>query len=115
MSLTLMSAALLAASGMLSLCLGLERHYKQLLERVPARLVLQGLRVTGWLALAAGFATCVMTWGWAMGPVGWFGLTSLAGLALVMLSPYALRLLMALMGIGWLLVGLLALISLFGG
>ncbi len=27
-------------------------------------------------------------WGWAMGPVGWFGLISLAGLALVFLLPY---------------------------
>lgn len=113
MSLTLMSAGLLAASGMLSLCLGLERHYKQLLERAPARVVLQGLRMTGWLAVAASFAASIMTWGWAMGPVGWLGLMSLAGLALVMLSPYALRMLMALVGIGWLLVGLLALISLF--
>ena len=110
MNLALMSAALLAWSGMLGLCLGLERHYKQLLERVPTRLGLQSLRITGWLALAASFAASVATWGWAMGPVGWFGLMSVAGLALVMLSPYALRLLMTTMGIGWLVLGLLALI-----
>ncbi|RRV10709.1 DUF3325 domain-containing protein [Pseudomonas sp. v388] len=111
MSLALMSSALLAFSGMLSLCLGLERHYRQLLQRVPVTTRLHALRILGWTALAGGFATSVANWGWAMGPVGWLGLMSLAGLALVMLSPYALRLLMALLGIGWLLLGLLALIA----
>lgn len=105
-NLALTTAALLASSGMLSLCLGLERHYKQLLLRTPAKVVLRPLRVFGWLALAASFAASVSAWGWAMGPVGWFGLISLAGLALVMLSPYAMKLLITVTGIGWAMLGL---------
>ncbi|WP_371924742.1 DUF3325 domain-containing protein [Pseudomonas sp. R5(2019)] len=50
------------------------------------------LRIVGWLALAASFVYSIGGWGWAMGPVGWFGLISLAGLALVLLLPYAARL-----------------------
>lgn len=102
----LMTAPLLACSGMLSLCLGLERHYKQWLRGTPARPVLRALRAVGWFALAASFAASVSAWGWAMGPVGWFGLVSLAGLVLVMLSPYAMKLLIAALGIGWMMLGL---------
>lgn len=107
MSPALMGAALLALSGMLGLCLGLERHYKQLLAGQPRQVTLRTLRVLGWLALAASFVGCVVHWGWAMGPVGWFGLMSLAGFALVIWAPYAIRSLIAAAGIGWLLWGLL--------
>ena len=110
MSLALLTAALLASSGMFGLCLGLERHHRQLLQRPPRAVLLRALRALGWLALAASFASCVASWGWAMGPVGWFGLVSLTGLALVMLSPYVMRWLLALLFIGWLVVGLLALV-----
>lgn len=106
----LMGAALLALSGMLSLCLGLERHYKQLLASQPRQATLRILRGLGWLALAASFGGCVVNWGWAMGPVGWFGLISMAGFALVMWAPYAIRSLIAAAGIGWLLLGLLTLL-----
>ncbi|WP_434681649.1 DUF3325 domain-containing protein [Pseudomonas sp. R1-18] len=109
MSLALLTAALLASSGMFGLCLGLERHHRQLLQRPPRAGLLRALRALGWLALAASFASSVASWGWAMGPVGWFGLVSLTGLALVMLSPYVMRWLIALLFIGWLVVGLLTL------
>lgn len=110
MSLPLLSAALLAFSGMLGLCLGLERHYKQLLNARPNAVLLKTLRALGWLALAASFAACVTAWGWAMGPVGWFGMLSLAGLATAFWSTYAIRTLIAMAGVGWLVLGILALI-----
>lgn len=83
---------LLAYAGMLGLCQGLERHYKQVWQRVPAPWLRRGLRLLGWGLLAASFLACVAAWGWAMGPVGWFGLISLAGFALVLLLPYQPRL-----------------------
>ena len=46
--------------------------------------------------LAASFAACVAAWGWAMGPVGWFGQLSLAGFALVLLLTAGLSVFIAL-------------------
>jgi hypothetical protein len=91
MSIAWVASLLLAFSGMLGLCLGLERHFKQIWQRAPSPGLRRTLRTAGWLALAASFATCVLAWGWAMGPVGWFGLMSLAGISLVLLLPYAAR------------------------
>jgi hypothetical protein len=89
MSIAWVASLLLAFSGMLGLCLGLERHFKQIWQRAPSPGLRRTLRTAGWLALAASFATSVLAWGWAMGPVGWFGLMSLAGISLVLLLPYA--------------------------
>ena len=87
MSIAWVASLLLAFSGMLGLCLGLERHFKQIWQRAPSPGLRRTLRTAGWLALAASFATSVLAWGWAMGPVGWLGMVSLAGLALVFLMP----------------------------
>lgn len=84
----MIGAVVVAYVGMLALCLGLERHYKQVWGRAPARVLRVGLRVTGWLALALSFALCGAAWGWAMGPVAWFGVISLAGFGVAMLLPY---------------------------
>ncbi|CAD5106411.1 DUF3325 domain-containing protein [Zestomonas carbonaria] len=110
MSIALIAGLLLAYGGMLALCLGLERHYKQVWKR-PSSTLRRALRAAGWLALAASFAASVLAWGWAMGPVGWFGLISLAGFALVLLLPYAPRLAVVLAGVGWPLLGVLALVG----
>lgn len=110
MSLALIASLLLAYSGMLGLCLGLERHFKQIWQLVPSTLIRRVLRVGGWSALAGSFAASVFAWGWAMGPVGWFGLMSLAGITLVLLLPYAARLSIAIAGIGWPVLGVAAFI-----
>ena len=81
---------LLAYTGMLGLCLGLERHYRQIWQQVPP-----------------AFPACIQAWGAAMGPVGWFGLVSLTGFALVLLLPLAPRLalwLPAAGGVLWVLL-----------
>ncbi|MBI6854208.1 DUF3325 domain-containing protein [Pseudomonas cichorii] len=108
MSIALITSLLLAYSGMLGLCLGLERHYRQLSPRPLSRALRHTLRTAGWLALAASFFTSAQVWGWAMGPVGWLGLVSMTGLALVLLLPYAIRLAVGLSGGGWLLLGVFA-------
>ncbi|QQE87667.1 DUF3325 domain-containing protein [Azotobacter chroococcum] len=81
---------LLAYTGMLGLCLGLERHYRW--QQVPPAWLRRALRAAGWLALGLAFPACVQAWGVAMGPVGWFGLVSLMGFVLVLLLPHAPRL-----------------------
>ncbi|MHA6197384.1 DUF3325 domain-containing protein [Pseudomonas wadenswilerensis] len=105
MGVMLSTGLLLAYSGMLGLCLGLERHYKQVWQRVPGPRLRRALRLGGWLALAGSFAASVAAWGWAMGPIGWFGLISLAGLGLVLLLPYRARTAVWLALAGWPLLG----------
>lgn len=91
---------LFAYTGMLALCQGLERHYKQVWSQAGTNRLRVCLRVLGWLALGVSFAVCVSAWGWAMGPVGWLGAISLAGFALVLLLPYGPRLAVYLAGAG---------------
>lgn len=109
MSIAIATGLLLAYSGMLGLCLGIERHYKQVWQRLPAPPLCRALRLAGWLALAVSFVASVAAWGWAMGPIGWFGLISLAGLALVLLLPYRARLAVWLAAAGWPVLGVVAL------
>ncbi|ACO79842.1 hypothetical protein AvCA_36960 [Azotobacter vinelandii CA] len=98
---------LFAYSGMLGLCLGLERHYRQVWQKAPPPWLPRALRAAGWLALVLAFYACVTAWGAAMGPVGWFGMISLTGFALVLLLPFAPRLAVWLPAGGGLLWGVL--------
>ncbi|AXM95510.1 DUF3325 domain-containing protein [Pseudomonas plecoglossicida] len=89
----LMTGGLLFAyAGMLGLCQGIERHYKQVWNQGCPATLRRLLRGAGWLALALSLWLCAQAWGWAMGPVAWFAMMSLAGLLLVMLLPYRPRL-----------------------
>ncbi|GLX90565.1 hypothetical protein Pfra02_31330 [Pseudomonas fragi] len=78
--------------GMLALCQGLERHYKQVWKKVPPEGLRHLLRAAGWCSLALSFYFCGLAWGWAMGPIGWFGMLSLSGFGLLMVLPYRPRL-----------------------
>ncbi|WP_311136339.1 DUF3325 domain-containing protein [Pseudomonas hygromyciniae] len=66
----LIAALLLACAGMLGLCLGLERHYKQLWHRLPSPMLRCGLRGMGWVLLTASFAVSVQVWGLGHGASG---------------------------------------------
>lgn len=90
---------LFAYAGMLALCQGLERHYKQVWNRACPAIWRRVLRGTGWLALVFSLVLCAQAWGWAMGPVAWFAVMSLAGLVLVLLLPYWPRLAVGLVGL----------------
>lgn len=92
MTSTLLASLWLAYGGMLGLCLGMERHFKQVWQRTPDPMLRRALRLAGWLGLALSLVASVAAWGWPMGPVGWFGLLSLAGFGLVLLLPYQPRL-----------------------
>lgn len=85
-------SVLFAYAGMVALCLGLERHYKQVWGTPSTRVQRLVLRALGWAGLLVSLLLCAAGWGWAMGPVGWFGVISLAGLLLVGVLPYAPRL-----------------------
>lgn len=92
MTLPLVASLLLAYGGMAALCQGMPRNYKLAWQREPSAMLRCILRTTGWGLLAGSFASCVWAWGWAMGPVGWFGAISLAALILTSLLPYHGRL-----------------------
>lgn len=99
----LFASLLLAYGGMLGFCLGMERHWKQLVSsRVPARLRRLGAPL-GSLLLGLAVYTAGDLWPGGMALVGWFGLISLAGFALLMLIPYAPRLVVRLPVVGVLL------------
>ena len=99
----LFASLLLAYAGMLGFCLGKERHWKQLVNpRVPAglrRLCLPAGCVLLRLAVYAAF----QVWPGGMAVVGWLGLISLAGFALLLLLPYAPRLTVSLPLVGGLI------------
>lgn len=88
MMLTVIGGSLFAYAGMLGLCQGLERHYKQVWQRPCPRSLRLALRGLGWAGLVVSLLLCAQAWGWAMGPVAWFGVISLAAVVLVMLLPY---------------------------
>lgn len=104
MGVSVFAGLLLAYNGMVALCLGLERHYKQVWQRVPGAGRRQVLRALGWLALLGSLGASVAAWGWAMGPIAWLGLVSMAGLALVLLLPYWPRVAVAVAAGGWLVL-----------
>lgn len=77
--------------ALLALCLAMDRHHAQILHDKPGRSLRLLLRFAGWSLLALALWLCSLAWGWAIGPVAWFGLLSAAALALVFLLPYAPR------------------------
>jgi len=104
----LLTSLLLAYGGMLGLCLGMERHWKQLgSSRQPG--VRRLCRPLGIGLLGLSLYAASFVWPGGMALVGWFGLISVGGLALLMLLPYAPRLALWLPIGGSLLCGALAL------
>lgn len=88
----------LCYAGMAALCLGMDRHHRQVWSRIAPRLQ-RGLRVAGWLLLAVALWPCIRAWGGSVGVVVWFGLLSAAALLLVLLLPYRPRGAALLMGL----------------
>lgn len=98
MTLALLLGAALSYAGMAALCLGMDRHHRQVWTRTaPARQ--RALRIIGWLLLAAAIWPCVRAWGSSVGVVIWFGLLSAAVLVLVLLLPYRPKIAALLMGV----------------
>jgi hypothetical protein len=89
------SGLLLAYGAMVALCLGLDRHYRQVWGVAAALGRYRLLRGLGWLGLALSLLCMVAAWGWAMGPVAWIGALSVAGLVLTLALPWWPRLAVA--------------------
>lgn len=86
-SLSLIVLALaLAYAGLAALCLAMDRHHAQLLQREPTALSRRLLRLAGWPLLLLAAWPCVALWGASIGAVVWAGMLSVAGLLLVLLQ-----------------------------
>jgi hypothetical protein len=80
--------------ALLALCLGTERHWKQLAAAAPPSLR-AWCRPLGVLLLLLALLLSLQIWPASMALVGWLGMLSLCGLVLLLLLPYAPRLALA--------------------
>jgi hypothetical protein len=84
---------LLCYAGFAGLCLGMERHYRDLVGRPPQPRVGWALRLLGALLLiAALWVAVVADGGWSMGLVHWCAGLMASVMLLVFLLPYRPRL-----------------------
>ncbi len=86
-----LGAFLTAFAGFLSLALAMRRHEQQLCHHTLSDLTRQLLRLAGFVGLTASLALCVARSGWAVGPVLWLGLLTLAALSVVALLTWPLQ------------------------
>lgn len=100
-ALAVVLAAALCYAGMAGLCLGMDRHYRQVWGGQSPRRQ-RALRLLGWLLLAVAIWPCVQAWGAAVGVVIWLGWLSAGGLLLVLLLPYRPKGAALLMGLAML-------------
>ncbi len=84
---------LLCYAGFTGLCLGMERHYRDLLGRPLQARVSWALRVIAVLLLGVALWLAVLAdGGWSMGLVHWFAALMASVMLLVFLLPYRPRL-----------------------
>lgn len=84
-------ATMLAYSGFTSLCLAMNRHYRQVWQVEPSKARRLALRGGGWALLAASYAACLLGRSWSLALVAWCGALTAAGVALIFLLPYRPR------------------------
>ena len=72
----------LAYGGFTAICFAMPSHGRKL-GVVPGRAIAAGLRSLGSAGLLASLYACALHWGWVDGSVAWFGVLSVAGLALI--------------------------------
>ncbi len=111
-ALSMIAAFALTYAGLTALCVGFDRHHRQLRPgrtKPSARRHLV-IRTGGWLLLSLSLWVSLRAWGDGVGWVAWFGLLSAATTLLVLQLAYAPRRVLALAGVagaGALLVTLL--------
>ncbi|EIK95298.1 hypothetical protein PMM47T1_17425 [Pseudomonas sp. M47T1] len=99
----------LCYSGFAGLCLGMDRHYRDLIGRAPQARVCWALRLLGALLLAGGlWRAVVMADGWSMGLLHWCAGLMGSGVLLVFLLPYRPRAALGLAAVGTVLAPLVA-------
>ena len=88
----MIAAALVAAlAGFAALGLAMHKHHRAVFGEPASRRLMIALRSTGWVLLALSFAASVAGSGWAVGPVLWLGLLTLAALAVALLLTFGAR------------------------
>lgn len=85
------TALLLSYAGMAGLCLAMDRHHAQVWGHDATPAACSGLRLAGWLLLAAALLPCVWGWGGSVGTVVWLGFLSAGALGVVGVLSYAPR------------------------
>lgn len=90
-SLVFLTTLVLCYFGWCLLCLGMERHHRDIFGAVPSPTRRRRLRVGGWFALMLALAICVYALGWEFGPVLWACALMLAALMWALLLPFAAR------------------------
>lgn len=83
----------LSFSAFTALSLAMEKHQHELHGKAQASAArMRAWYWLGWLVLATTFGLCVWNHGWALGPVVWLGVLTVAGLLLAFgLYPYRPR------------------------
>ena len=101
----------LAYAGLTALCLSMQRHHRQAMNRAVTPMARTGLIVAGWLCLLASILPCFVVWDTGTGVVAWIGILSAAGYGLAFLLPYAPRTAVTLGGLAPVVAGATAVIG----
>jgi hypothetical protein len=73
-------AFLLAFAAFACLALAMPRHYQAVMRRKPSPAMTLGLRIAGWVLIAASLPPCIAWLGNPVGIVAWFGVLNAAAL-----------------------------------
>ena len=83
-----LAALVLATAGFAAIALSMHKHHRDLFGRPPSRPRALAFAGAGWALLALSFWVCIVVSGWAIGPVLWIGLLTLAALVIVLALTY---------------------------
>jgi hypothetical protein len=84
-------AVIVALASFMALCLAMPRHHRQFWHAAPGRRRQHVLRGGGIAGLLLSWWLSGLAWGWAIGPIAWFGVSTAASLAIVFLLPVMAR------------------------
>ncbi|WP_312934106.1 DUF3325 domain-containing protein [Pseudomonas sp.] len=107
----MLSIALMGYAGFASLCLAMEKHFKELLERPPSAAGRRVLRIVGWAFLLVSLVLAVQVRGWAHGLLEWIAVLMAGVTVWVFVLPYQPRVLLGLAALSAVLGPLLAMLG----
>ncbi|MCG8559813.1 MAG: DUF3325 domain-containing protein [Hyphomicrobiales bacterium] len=85
------TALLLATAGFGMLALSMQKHHRDLFGAPPSQWHALALHSIGWVLLGLSFAACILDSGWAIGPVLWLGILTVAALVSALTLTYGPR------------------------
>ncbi|WP_072572729.1 DUF3325 domain-containing protein [Granulibacter bethesdensis] len=93
-SLALLAAFLITFAAFTAIAWSMERHKRQMAPSIPLKKKErpdwrdQIGRLAGWIGLVVALILCATGFGWAAGPVAWFGVLTLAAITLALILAY---------------------------